>query len=197
MVPSPKFKNTQHFSKATGKDRWSCNICTPAERAEQESMTRADAVRHERTRAHTRLVEKAEPDEWAPGYVDTSGWAKAFEWFTSWEGTARADKMPDYIPFWRDGVLAAERGEEVGKMEEFLHRLDREIHRRNPGISGPWGRKPGLDVWGDSPARPAPNAWGSKKQKLPQKTGQWETDEAAWGPVWGADHWSVSAGDWG
>ncbi|KZT72778.1 hypothetical protein DAEQUDRAFT_808763 [Daedalea quercina L-15889] len=204
MVPQPKFKEPKHFSKTKDKGSWYCNVCAAPERANQESMTRADAVRHERTRAHTRLVERQQQQEaWQPA-VDYSGWEAPAEWYTSWDASSRVDKMPDYIPFWRDGVMAAERGEQVGKLEDFLEQFERNIRQRN-SKDGQWGHDIGLNMWGGSPAL---DAWGVKKQAKPAwKTEQWDGPETGWGIAdtgagWGipdaGDDWNaVDTGSWG
>jgi len=203
MVPPPKFKDSKHFSKTSGKDSWYCSVCTPAERAQKESMTRADAVRHERTRAHTRLVEKLIEKEFWDTTPDYSGWNEALEGCTSWDHFSRADKMPDFIPFWRDGVTAAERGEEIGKMEDFLERLDHDIRKRVGLVDDQWGGDIGLNMWGDSPA---PNAWGAQEQQKPlMRAKEWGRGKADWdapdtGEGWGeVDGWPLwTVGDgWG
>ncbi|KAH9937066.1 uncharacterized protein B0H18DRAFT_950047 [Fomitopsis serialis] len=165
MVPPPKLKDAEYFSKTGGKG-WYCKLCTPAERAEAESMTPLESC-------------------------------------TSWDHYYRDDKMPDYIPFWRDGVMAAERGEQVGKMEDFLERLDHNIRKRVGLVDDEWGGDIGLNMWGGSPA---PNAWGvQKQQKPPMRPKQWGANEANWdvpdiGEGWGqVDSWPLWTADdgWG
>ena len=106
--------------------------------------------------------------------------------FKAWEQQGKVDRLRDLIPFWRDGVSAAEKGREVAKMEDFLHRLDEE--ERN-GIwqtkNNGWGKDLGEDVWG--PANRRPDARGSRPSDNgaawdPAGPGGWNT-----GRRWGSD----------
>lgn len=197
------------FSKVTsesGEGTWYCNVCTSPERAVHEAMSRADAQCHERSYAHTRQVKiKAEKDmqAWLPR-GDAAAWDVPEDYNTSWDSWGRVDKMSDYIPFWRDGVQAAERGEKVAKMEDFLERLDREIRERNRSANQ-WGKDLGLDMWGGG--GPTPNAWGAQHQEKPtwEAAEKWDGPESGWGDsgvgngwgVPGGDAWADDAGGWG
>lgn len=199
------------FSKATvdpGDDTWCCNICPPPKPAVQKGMSRTDVQCHEQSYAHIRQVKiQAEKDmqSWLPLGGDPASWDIPEDQNTSWDSWGRVDKMCDYIPFWRDGVQAAERGEKVAKMEDFLERLDREIRERNRSANQ-WGKDLGLDMWGG--AAPVPNAWGAQHQEKPswEATEQWDGPESGWGDsagaangwgVAGGDTWHDDAGGWG
>ncbi|KAI0076230.1 hypothetical protein K474DRAFT_1708297 [Panus rudis PR-1116 ss-1] len=60
--------------------------------------------------------------------IDNSGWLnpqKPDPWNAkAWEYQGRVDRVTDFIPFWLEGVQAAEAGQEMKKMEEFYNRYD-------------------------------------------------------------------------
>ena len=160
-------------------------------------MSRADAQCHERSYAHTRQV-KIQADKatqaWFPR-GDAAAWNVPEDHNTAWDSWGRVDKMSDYIPFWRDGVQAAERGESVAKMEDFMDRLDREIRERNRSANQ-WGKDVGLDMWGGAPM-PATNAWGAQHQDKPtwEVAEKWDGPESGWGDSGVGNGWGAGGGD--
>ena len=76
----------------------------------------------------------------------------------------RVDQLHEIVPFWRDGVAAAEVGEEGGKWEEFYEKLDERAKNDENSwavTDDPWGWnvEPGKE--GDPPPwdAPADNPW--------------------------------------
>lgn len=202
----PAFMKKQHFSPVKGhlgQDGWYCKICTIEERAYLECMTGRAAIEHERTHEHARKLAKrelAETAEWLeqqanpwvakPVELDKSA---PFESLRSFENMDHVDKLRDLVPFWRDGVMAAERGEEAGRMEDFLERLEEEWKRSHAwGKSGDdgWGMDTGAELWGftagwDVPANnqgARTPAWGAQQKKR---------DDQGWAPVGAA--WVMSS----
>lgn len=190
------------FSKATvdpSQDTWYCNICTPHKGAAQKAMSRTDVQCHEQSYAHKRqakLQAEKEVQAWLPPGGDAAAWDIPEDQNTAWDIYGRVDKMSDYIPFWRDGIQAAERGEEVAKMEDFMERLDREIRERNRSANtNQWGKDLGLDMWGGGDT--SPNAWGAQDQEKPswEAAEQWDGPESGWGDSSVANGWAVAGGD--
>lgn len=92
-----------------------------------------------------------------------------------YEHQSRVDRLHDIVPFWRDGVLAAEAGEELGKWEEFYKKLD-----ERPAVDDCDWPMPNDDPWG----------WNME----PKKDGE---DPASWGAPAPDDPWSTPAPAWG
>ncbi|CAL1695529.1 unnamed protein product [Somion occarium] len=122
-------------------------------------------------------------DNWCQ--MDFSGWEKPYKPDPAnskgWEHQDHVDRLRDLVPFWRDGVLAAEAGQEVTKMEEFYRRFDNEEANTTPS-------------WGETGQRGWESNWANDNM-----------DGQAWGEVindgWGEavnDGWGEVAHDgWG
>lgn len=128
--------------------------------------------------------------------ADQSGWSKV-EDSTSYldpknvEQQGRVDGLGALIPFWIEGVHAAERGEEVMKMEQFYDELD--AHNTT---SWDWGEeKKRSDGWGSGC-----NDWGVSGDTggwdAPVDTGGWDAppDPTGWGAPGG---WDQQPSGWG
>jgi len=106
------------------------------------------------------------------------------------------DMCPDLIAFWRRGVEAAEKGEEVERMQEFLEKLEEEKEEleksmgANPWDADPvhdWGWNGGADDWGahsagwgaDAGAWETPMAWSSGKSEGLQHHGHQDVVETS------------------
>ncbi|CCM05179.1 uncharacterized protein FIBRA_07388 [Fibroporia radiculosa] len=155
-------------------------------------MSGSDALLHERSHAHARKVARHESLEWQP--ADLSGWnpeSTPYDDLQKWERQGRVDRLRDLIPFWQDGVLAAERGEEAGRMEEFLERLEDEWNRTDgycgqDGNDG-WGRDTGEEVWGGGDIWGVQTGEGGRQVLV---TPQRQQNYSEWGP--GERDWGVS-----
>ncbi|PCH33756.1 hypothetical protein WOLCODRAFT_160324 [Wolfiporia cocos MD-104 SS10] len=176
-----EFNNRHHFTHKDGQ--WYCNVCAGVSR---EPMSTATAVQHERSRAHATHVQ--EHNHFNPQPND-SGWkaeaapSPLFD-LKEWEKQGRVDSLKDFVPFWREGVMAAERGEEAGRMEDYFARVDEQWNkRRAEQEAGGWGGDLGVEIWGGDGWGDAP-AWD---------TAGWGWDGAADKP----DRWGAGKAGWG
>ncbi|KAK7694797.1 hypothetical protein QCA50_001985 [Cerrena zonata] len=125
--------------------------------------------------------------DWGSPY--DSGFNPSIAQVRVYEHQSRVDRLRDVVPFWRDGVAAAEAGEETGKWEEFYKKLDEQptVDDNNwpTAMDDPWGwtvdpKKDGEDPWA-TPAKDAWNAptptwgWGEPpaEPEHPQPAGGW------------------------
>jgi len=146
-------------------------------------------------------------DDW--NHHDISGWLAPSKppddptLLKSWEQQGRVDRLRDLIPFWRDGVMAAESGGEVAKLEDFLQCLEEEEQSgtwqtKNNG----WGKDMGEDIWG--PAKRG-GGWDSPRQDNAWRSGGEEgwggnDGHGGWGSPAGVNDWAAEAQDeagWG
>lgn len=164
-------------------------------------MTVADAALHSRSTEHKRHRAKLEPkvDTWKQ---DDSGWYVDItpdpEHQRAWEQQGRVDQLKDMIPFWLEGVMAAERGEEAGRMEEFLERLEEQWKGLNewglPADDG-WGHDTGENVWGVNNWAAAHEAWmPGATWDIPEEP-QEEPVQSVWGKQ--ASGWDQPNQAWG
>ncbi|TFY79767.1 hypothetical protein EWM64_g4247 [Hericium alpestre] len=180
----PKFAHPEHFT-STGRDRWTCNVCTPAD-SKLIPMAAKQASNHERSLEHVHEVDRAKAREWATSQqvrdwdAVSNPWApvEAQDWAAPAEPQTLDEKRvherynwmemsPEVIGFWRRGVEAAEKGEEVERMQGFLERLEADRENWKQGVAG--------DSW-DVPAADNDWAWGAQG-------GTWgqQQDAAGWG----------------
>lgn len=88
------------------------------------------------------------------------------------------DQVRDMVPFWIQGVIAAEKGESH-KLEEFLDTLAAQDRWGISGIDDPWG--PSIGPW------PADHPWGEVVPKVwnisnePQPTSLKKAPSDPWG----------------
>ncbi|GBE78242.1 predicted protein [Sparassis crispa] len=166
-------------------------------------MTAAAAKAHERSKQHILKADKQEPWEWEPAnncQFDLSAWEPQSRTFAD----LRVNLINDYVPFWRDGVEAAEAGGKPTSMEIFLSRFDDDPwgwnndsgDKASDGWSKPLSRANAADDWG-SPAQEK-NEWGGKgvqdksgwgagavagggnTEEDPQNHSGWAGGEAGW-----------------
>ncbi|KAL6302144.1 hypothetical protein BKA93DRAFT_407646 [Sparassis latifolia] len=198
----PNFRYPENFTRS-GERRWHCNICTSTRRSHFKSMTAAAAKAHERSKQHILKADKQEPWEWEPAnncQFDLSAWEPQSRTFAD----LRVNLINDYVPFWRDGVEAAEAGGKPTSMEIFLSRFDDDPwgwnndsgDKASDGWSKPLSRANAADDWG-SPAQEK-NEWGDKgvqdksgwgagavagggnTEEDPQNHSGWAGGEAGW-----------------
>jgi len=149
-----------------GNGKWLCNVC------KADVMTIKQAVAHEKSAQHSSRAEAyglqaTSSAVRTPTCDILSGLRRVEEERSHW-----TDLTPNLISFWRRGLVAAERGEEVESMHGFLDKLEEELQSNQ----GHWGSSPD-DGWGwGSPAEdwtPAPDvwasAWGSPVAQVPQQ----------------------------
>ena len=92
------------------------------------------------------------------------------------------DQVRDMVPFWIQGVAAAEKGE-THRLEEFLDTLAAQDRWGISGIDDPWG--PSIGPW------PADHPWGEVVPKVGNIRN--EPEPTRWGKVSG-DPWGWGAG---
>ncbi|KAH8102429.1 hypothetical protein BXZ70DRAFT_780489 [Cristinia sonorae] len=134
-------------------------------------------------------------DDW--NQQDISGWLAPSAppedpmQFKAWEQQGRVDRLREMIPFWREGVIAAHKGGEVAKLEDFLRRLEEE--EKKSWEAGGWGNDVGEDVWGPS-GRDQNDGWAVP----PSGAGRgWDSvEDEGWGPA-GQQGWVSPAAEQG
>ncbi|KAI0068317.1 hypothetical protein BV25DRAFT_1818709 [Artomyces pyxidatus] len=171
--PRLRFQHPENFSRVNRGDQWYCISCTPAHRASLESMNMKEAVKHEHTFDHLRNVGVRDPWQSPP---DGDAWAlepsraTVFDDMKVREHQTWVDMSPDLVSFWRRGMEAAERGEQIERMHEFLESLE-----NRPKDA--WGAT-GVEAWG-SPAGDwgwgagVGDSWADKDWASQPKRGGW------------------------
>lgn len=150
-----------------------------------QSMTLQEALSHERDSLdHARNVDDREM--WDP---PQGSWVMPEEdpQLTIAELKERTrqvhvDQVRDMVPFWIQGVAAAEKGE-THRLEEFLDTLAAQDRWGISGIDDPWG--PSIGPW------PADHPWGEVVPKV-GKVGN-EAEPTPWGKA-SNDPWGWGAG---
>lgn len=95
------------------------------------------------------------------------------------------DQVRDMVPFWMQGVRAAEKGE-VLRMEDFLEKMAAEDRWGVNGVDDPWG--PSIGPW------PSDHPWGAAVP--PIEADPWaDIEKDPWGKV-DQDPWGKMSG-WG
>jgi len=123
--------------------------------------------------------------------ADFSGWGRPLSpggeaqvWGSpSHDPPSHLDRLRDLVPFWRDGVAAAEEGLEATRFEDFFRRLDEEEAKNGWGYDAEgWGKELGVQVWGPpvNPdmwnAKPDATPWGPPVEpRRPNWTKKWPT----------------------
>lgn len=92
------------------------------------------------------------------------------------------DQVRDMVPFWIQGVVAAEKGE-THRLEEFLDTLAAQDRWGISGIDDPWG--PSIGPW------PADHPWGEVVPKVWNVRN--EPQPSPWGKV-SSDPWGCGTG---
>ncbi|KAI0936511.1 hypothetical protein AcV5_004628 [Taiwanofungus camphoratus] len=156
-------------------------------------MTGSTAMDHERNSSkHAEKLAEYESWNWKPEYRPYEDLRVAEN--KGWERQSHVDRLKDFIPFWRDGVYAAARGGDAGRLEEFLEKLDEEWRKNRPweqvGSDG-WGVNNGEDIWGTGVAD-----WAAPEQ--PQGADGWGPGKGDWGvPSDRTAEWGEETPDWG
>ncbi|OCH96029.1 hypothetical protein OBBRIDRAFT_822387 [Obba rivulosa] len=207
----PAFKHREHFSRSSGKGGWYCNICTSANRAKQESMNAASAIRHERySKLHARRVDEVELRNWNMGTGWEAGWKDDWRnngdsgWgymatSTGWFVDPAAEKLKGFITFWQDGICAAERGEGIGNLGEFLDNLEAAIKAKAEEVEEELS-KPKANAVATNPWTKNQSGWGANDDLgswgVRANSQAWEDDGDGWGA--GVRNWGDDEGDaWG
>ncbi|THH06945.1 hypothetical protein EW145_g3726 [Phellinidium pouzarii] len=112
--------------------KWSCSLCWSPKAAHRGGLSPPAALRHEKSAKHKEKVREHESwnpqpgiDAWINGIgndYDLCG-ARASE------RMQHVDQLKDLIPFWREQIEAAERGETL-RYEEFLDALARKTEEK-------------------------------------------------------------------
>ena len=144
--------------------------------------------------------------------ADNTAWFQPkslFGDYKAWDQQERVDRLDEFIPFWRDNMYAAERGEEMKKYADFLDRIYAEEARWTGCTKAhPWGvpeeeRRGSVQDkagWGDA----ADGGWGKVDDGLWVRVNSSEPvlDEAAKpegdenGDGWGIKDWEDSYDPW-
>jgi hypothetical protein len=148
---------------------------------DEESMVLRQAVEHEQTSVeHSKRVEAYNPWTSPPAPPD---WDQVPDRFNVYhdlreqERRSWVDICPDLVSFWLRGVVAAERGEEVERMQQFLERLETQKDDwGQPIADNPWGMtvNPWERQWG------IPNDWDVHSRNHKRPAPRWDTHPESW-----------------
>ncbi|THH18421.1 hypothetical protein EW146_g2556 [Bondarzewia mesenterica] len=144
LVPEPHFDCPQHFQKLPN-GLWSCYLCTPHGRAHLETMTMSQAMAHEKLVEHRAKANAWNPwdEPFAPG-----DWYSPYDILETRDKVLWADHCSEMVAFWRRGVAAAEKGEQVEKLQDFFLMMDKRKEKYDKGMEDVWASSRGADPWG-------------------------------------------------
>ena len=146
-------------------------------------MTLKQAVEHERSSAeHSKQVDAYNPWASPPAPADWDQDPNRFNVYHDLREQERrswVDMCPDLIGFWLRGIVAAEKGEEIEGMQQFLERLDSEPQKDGWGLpitDNPWGitGNPWEQKWGN------PSNWGARSRDRTRSAPRWEAHIESW-----------------
>jgi hypothetical protein len=153
------------------------------------SRRKRQTARQPNAKDNTRVDEPEASNAWNQP-VDQSGWDVEDTTYLdpkTMEHQTRVDGLSGLILFWRTGVHAAERGEQVFKMEKFYEEQDALALAQEQ--NGGWGLiRPDQDPWGVS--IPHQDPWGVAATYGGWGKGGWPEQESnsGHGGGWGSPH---------
>ncbi|KAI0691338.1 hypothetical protein BC835DRAFT_122314 [Cytidiella melzeri] len=137
------------------------------------------------------------------GQPDDSAWFKPDDrpaGDKGWERQDRVDRLAEFVPFWRDNVYAAERGEVMEKYEGFLDKLyAKEESWRLVADDYGWDA-PAEVGWGS--AQHNADGWGQVDASGWTEAGKGEGNDVGWDVEngddggWGSKWWEDSYDPW-
>ncbi|KAI0788532.1 hypothetical protein C8Q75DRAFT_807743 [Abortiporus biennis] len=166
-----------------------------------KSPTRSKRPKTKSKKAHAQATQNRavtfESGCWEP--VDLYAWEPAPKPtpanFKAWEQQTRVDRLHLFVPYWREGIVAADEGRDPPTMEQFFIQYPDpdEEYRSWPVVSG-WQNADDNEGWGN--ANDNDDGWGvAEADNIWAKEAVNDDAENGWGDVPEYSGWGIAKND--